>query len=193
LRRARRAAESIGEVSCDVVTPTPKELPLLLAEAFAVEAKGWKGRAGTALACDKIRGEFYRRFTAAACELGILRLCFLRIGGEAVAMQIAVQMADAFWLLKVGYDEKYRNCSPGNLLIWETIRYASSERLSTYEFIGLDEQWIHAFTDVVQPTLTIEVYPASILGGAVLARDAFLSLRRKTTKFIKKSINEKNA
>ncbi len=48
-----------------------------------------------------------------------LRIAFLRIAGRPVAMQIAVERAQRLWLLKIGYDEEYARCSPGQLLMLE--------------------------------------------------------------------------
>src|SRR5260370_39161034 len=136
LRRARRNAEKIGPVSCEILSPTAKELDPLLHDVFPVEAAGWRGRRGTALASDPIRGGFYRRYAAAACHAGILRLCFLRVGARIAAVQLAVESEERFWLLKVGYDEVFARCSPGVLLLRETVRYAAQHGLRSSEFLG---------------------------------------------------------
>src|SRR5439155_13822651 len=114
----------------------PGELDRLLDEVFRVEAAGWKGREGTALANDSVRGMFYRRYAAAACRQGILRLCFLRIGDRVAAVQLGVESEGRFWLHKIGYDEAFAKCSPGMLLLRDTIRYAASRSLRSYEFLG---------------------------------------------------------
>jgi hypothetical protein len=46
LRRARRRAERLGQVSCEVRSPTPAELEPLVDEALRVEAASWKGAGG---------------------------------------------------------------------------------------------------------------------------------------------------
>jgi len=128
----------------------PTELDPLLEEAFQVEASGWKGHKGTALASDLLRQSFYRRYAAAACEKGILRLSLLRIGGRAAAMQFAVEWGKRFWLLKIGYDEEFSRCSPGTLLMLETLRYAAGRGLQSYEFLGVVEPWLAAWTKQVR-------------------------------------------
>src|SRR5207247_3695751 len=107
LRRARRHAEAMGEVTSEVLAPSPQEVPALLAEAIAIEARSWKARAGTALASDPVRRGFFERYALAAAADGTLRLAFLRIGGQGAAMQIAVECGRRFWLLKIGYDERF--------------------------------------------------------------------------------------
>jgi CelD/BcsL family acetyltransferase involved in cellulose biosynthesis len=167
LRRARRRAEQLGAVSCEVLSPAPAQLEPLVDEALRVEAAGWKGRAGTALLHDSTRQDFFRRYAAAASSRGILRLCLLRIGGRAAAMQVAVETGGRFWLLKVGYDEEFARCSPGSLLLLETIRYAATRGLRSYEFLGNAESWTRPWTREVRPCVHLETYPfkARAVGG----------------------------
>ena len=171
LRRAHRNAEKIGPVRCQIVSPTPTELDPLLDEALRVEAAGWKGRRGTALATDPAQSAFYRRYAAAACRAGILRLCFLHVGDRIAAMQFAVESEERFWLLKVGYDEAFARCSPGMLLLRETVRHAANRGLRSYEFLGAPEPWIRIWTKHVRPCLSIRAYPAKACGIAALTAD----------------------
>jgi len=147
LRRARRRAEQLGEVSAEVLAPVPDELPPLLDEVFRVEAAGWKGREGTALAEDPARRRFFESFARSAAEAGILRLAFLRIGGRTAAVQLAAQCGGRFWLLKVGYDEEFKRASPGTILMLETIRHSASAGLDSYELLGTVETWTRAWTE----------------------------------------------
>ena len=141
-------------------------------EAFRVEAAGWKGRARTALAHDSTRQAFFRRYAAAASSRGILRLCLPRIGGRAAAMQIAVETGGRFWLLKVGYDERFARCSPGSLLLLETIRHAAARGLRSYEFLGNAEPWTRPWTREVRPCVHLEAYPFKARGVGRLATGA---------------------
>jgi CelD/BcsL family acetyltransferase involved in cellulose biosynthesis len=179
LRRARRAGEGMGGITCEILSPSADEVPSLLDEAYQVEAASWKGRNKTALQVDARLGQFYRRYAIAAAERGMLRLCFLRIGGEAAAMQLAVVTGDRFWLLKIGYSEKYARCSPGVLLMMETIRYAASARLRSYEFLGAAEEWIRNWTSLEHPCVSFRAYPFNLRGTTLLAKDAAAALARK--------------
>lgn len=178
-RRARRIAESMGPVRCEVLAPTPAALPPLLEEAFRVEAAGWKGRQGSALLARAERGSFFRYYAAAACQQGILRLCFLRIGEQAVAMQLATECGGGFWLLKIGYDEHFARCSPGMLLMLETIRYAAARGLRAYELLGTVEPWMELWAPQVHACVSLRAYPARAQGMATLAADLTQVARRR--------------
>lgn len=171
-RRARRKAEAAGTLTADVRCPQADELDALLEEAFAVEAKSWKGRAGTALAYNAEEAEFCRSYAKAACQQGILRMAFLRIDGRAVAMQIAMQHGGGYWLLKIGYDAEYAFCSPGLILLREAIAYAAQQGLQTFEFLGQSEPWIEVWTSHQRECVSLRVYPYNLRGAIALAADA---------------------
>jgi CelD/BcsL family acetyltransferase involved in cellulose biosynthesis len=180
LRRYRRRAEELGPVSTEVLAPSKPELGVLLEEAFRVEAANWKGRRGTALACNTAMRAFYREYAAAACESGSLRICFLRIGREAVAVQIALEYDRSFWLLKIGYDERYARCSPGVLLMLETVRHAASRGLRSCEMLGTSAPWVRMWTHHQRPCVSLRAYPWSVRGVQAFAIDLLrLSWRRR--------------
>lgn len=172
LRRAQRRAEKLGPVKTEVLSPVPHEVSDLLEEAFEVEARSWKGRAGTALACDPVDAAFCRAYALAASRAGMLRICRLRIGTKTVAVQIAMQQAGAFWLLKIGYDAEFAACSPGLLLLRETIAYAARAGLRSFEFLGQSEAWIETWTSQKRECVALRIYPYNLHGAAALAVDA---------------------
>lgn len=171
LRRARRRAEQLGPVTTEIHTPSLKELSYLVDTALAVEARSWKGETGTALIHDPHRAAFYRRYFEAACVDGTLRICFLRIGDHVAASQVAVEESGGFWLLKVGYDQRFAASSPGMLLLRETIRYAAEAGLKTYEFLGTAESWTRAWTTTERQCISLRVYPLGLRGMSALAVD----------------------
>ena len=186
LRRAVRNAEKIGPLSYQILSPTPSQLGPILEEALDVEAANWKGSEGSAIAYDKLRGQFYRHYAAAACAAGILRVCFLRVGSKTVAMQLALECAGSFWLLKIGYREEFARYSPGMLLIAETIRYAASKGLASYEFLGNAENWTRTWTQDEMQSVTIRAYPFRTRGAAALLADAFQAALRRFEETLKR-------
>ena len=178
-RRAERNANKLGDVQYEIHSPTAAELEPLLEHAFEVEAASWKGQRGSALTCDSVRARFYERYAAYACERGILRLCLLRIGGESAAMQLAIETGERFWLLKIGYDEKFARCSPGMLLMLHTVRYAAQRGLLSYEFLGAPEAWTKMWTQQVRPAISLRAYPFTVPAMTTLAADAARSMWTK--------------
>ena len=172
LRRARRIAESLGDLTTEILSPRPDEVGPLLDEAYAVEAAGWKSAEGSPLARDRLVGELFRSYGRAAAETGELRVCFLRIGGRAAAMQLASIRGNQFWLLAMGFSEEFERCSPGTLLLLDTLEYAARSGLRSYEFLGADEPWIRALSPTYLPCVSIRTYPLGIRGTVAFVSDA---------------------
>lgn len=178
-RRAAKRAEELGEVRSELIVPTLDNLDSLMQLALDVEARSWKGEAGTALQHDPHRAAFFANYARRACEQGILRLNFLHIGAQVAAMQIAVEVDGGLWLLKVGYDPEFARCSPGNLLIAATIQAAVESGLKSYEFLGTAEAWTRVWTEHEHETVAVSVYPASLASAAVALTDAVRIARRR--------------
>lgn len=162
LRRARKRAEQMGEVEFETISPSGGRLASCLGEIFRVEAAGWKGRRGTALLLDQRLRGFFCQYAQAVADQGRLRLSFLRIGGQVAAVQLAVRDYNRLWVLKVGYDEVFSKCSPGILLMHDTVRQAFAAGLEGVEFLGSDAPWLHIWTEENHPYLTIHAYPRTV-------------------------------
>ena len=86
-------------------------------EAFLkLEASGWKGRTGTALASESSHADFFREMTSAFAARGALELLFLEAGRTAVAARCNLLAGDASFGFKVAYDERFKRYSPGREL-----------------------------------------------------------------------------
>ena len=180
LRRAQRKAESQGKVTYEIHAPRrAQEFLPLYQLALQVEAAGWKGRGGSAVAKNERQRAFFSRYGVLASEAGVLRLAFMRLDGVVAAMQYAVEWNGGLWLLKVGYDETYSKCSPGQLLMQHTLRYASERGLVSYEFLGSAESWTQRWTTAEKTTVRIAVYPFSPAGMFTLGRDVLQAVRRR--------------
>ena len=188
LRRALRKADALGEVSYEIIQPgSEREFLQLYDQAMRVEVSGWKGRSGSALASDVAYQEFFRRYGIRALDKGILRFAFMRIDSAVVAMQYAVQTDSAFWLLKIGYDEEYGKCSPGMLLMLNTLRYAANQRLLSYELLRYSAPWTQRWTSHYRKTVRIDTYPYNPSGVAALSKRVVGHVWVRVLKKIKKS------
>jgi CelD/BcsL family acetyltransferase involved in cellulose biosynthesis len=170
-RRRLRLAEAVAPVNFEILSPSPVEVEPLLDEAYRVEAAGWKGERGTALAKDATRGAFFRRYAAAAAREGILRLGFMRLGGRAIAMHLAVECGERFWLFKQGYDEAFARFSPGTLLTLHLLTRAVALGLRSFELLGVLEPSKRMWSPVERPCVTPRAYPYGPRGLVLLGSD----------------------
>jgi len=142
VRRAERRAKEFGNVEYEIITPTSSTIESSLAEVFKVEGMNWKSRVGTALQSYKMLGDFFTSYAVSAMHLGMLRIAFLRINGEAAATQLFVEFGKRWWILKIGYNESYARCSPGVLLMNEVIHSAFDRHLEAFELLGTNQRWL---------------------------------------------------
>jgi len=116
LNRTLRRLKELGKVEFVV---TRAYSPELMQKYFELEAKGWKGRGGTAVACDPKAIKLHDDFARAVAEKNALFVYELKLDGRTIAMSVNIMYdrQTVFW--KTSYDEEYRTYSPGNLLIQE--------------------------------------------------------------------------
>jgi CelD/BcsL family acetyltransferase involved in cellulose biosynthesis len=179
-RRAARRAGELGQVSFEMLSPTPAEVDALFDEAVAVEVRSWKREAGTAIAVDRAKEDCFRRFFRWGAERGLFRIAFMRIDGMAVAMQMALEWGDRYWLFKIGFDEKFARCSPGSLLMLHSIGRAAANGLVAYELLGNVEPWIATFwTQDRHDCVRLRAWPYNARGAAAFAVDSGIWLRTR--------------
>jgi len=138
LRRNRRALDRDGALVLRT-THSETDLERSLEIFLALEASGWKGRAGTAILCDSRAERLYRSFALAAARQGWLRLSILESAGTPVAAAYGCAFAGRAFRLKSAYDERYADHSPGLVLLGEELQRSIDEGLREYDFLGSAE------------------------------------------------------
>ena len=115
LRRFLRRLSEQGAVLF-TTADEPEAVDAALADFLALEAGGWKGRAGTAVAG---RADLRRFVAGAAADLaaqGQIAIARLLLDGRAIAAAIVLRSGRAAWFWKIAYDEDFARFSPGVLL-----------------------------------------------------------------------------
>jgi CelD/BcsL family acetyltransferase involved in cellulose biosynthesis len=142
MRRRRRRLAELGTISTDLCDGSdPASLKARLDEGLQLEAKGWKGRAGTAICQAADTLEFYTALARQAGYDGQLRLWFLRLNGQAIAFQYGLQDGTRHLLLKPAYDETHGAIGPGHLLIEMVLQDCIARGLQEFDFLGPDMPW----------------------------------------------------
>ena len=138
-RRKRRLAEK-GEVKY-VLLDGKKDLEAALADFFDIEASGWKGEGGTAIAMKPETVGFYTQVARDAAKRGALALGFLEHQGKRIAGHLSIVESGRHFLLKVGYDESLREFSPGQQLASACIEDSCKRGLREFDFLGPCMDW----------------------------------------------------
>ncbi|MEW6109466.1 MAG: GNAT family N-acetyltransferase [Nitrospirota bacterium] len=142
LRKARNKLFREKEVEF-VSARKGAELFRCFEEFLDVESSGWKGEKGTKTAIKHSSGsvEFYRQLLEKYSENNGCEINLLKIHGECIAGQFCLLVDDTIYILKIGYNEKYAQLAPGNMLLEKLIQRASNDEKIKYINLTTGSHW----------------------------------------------------
>lgn len=116
LKRNLRQLKEQGKVEFVVTRGYSSEL---MQKYFDLESRGWKGRRGTAAACDPNVTKLHDDFAREVAEKNALLTYELKLDAKTIAMSINTlnNQQTVFW--KTSFDEEYKRFSPGLLIFRE--------------------------------------------------------------------------
>jgi CelD/BcsL family acetyltransferase involved in cellulose biosynthesis len=144
--RRRRKLEGEGDLRLRVVRGGAT-LEADLDAFFALEAAGWKGEEGTAIAADPALVDLYRRFAEAAAAGGWLRLYLLELNQSLVAADYGCVFDGCGYLIKTAFDEDLGRFAPGLVLRAAVLESSIEEGLARYDFLGGPDEYKLRWTD----------------------------------------------
>lgn len=171
LRRRRRRLQEHGDVSFETIRGL-EGLDQALEDAFAIEASGWKGRGGSAIRSQPETTGFYAAWARQLANSGRLRLSFLKVDGRRIAFHFAHVTRGRYHLPKCGFDEGWRECSPGQLLMVDVLQKCIEEHVETFEFLGHMMTWKRDWTPLVRPHATLWAFRRNVPGTTAWATRA---------------------
>ena len=142
-------------------------LDVALAEFLALEASGWKGQGGSAIALDPALVQFYARVARDAAARGGLAVRALTLDGRAIAVHLGIVHRGVYYLPKTAYDERLGQVSPGQLLQREVIAECEARGLARFDFLGPDMDWKRDWAPAHAPHDWLYVYRPSFAGRAM--------------------------
>lgn len=163
LRRRRKQLAKRGEVRLERIEGGAR-LEEALEEGFRLEASGWKGARGTAMASQPETRRFYTSLARLAAEEGWLALYSLSAGGRPVAFHYGLQGGDTYYVLKPGYDESVRECSPGQLLVGEVLEDLARRGAREFDFLGPKMEWKLDWTKRLRPHCWLFILRPTVKG-----------------------------
>jgi CelD/BcsL family acetyltransferase involved in cellulose biosynthesis len=183
LRRQRRRLAEHGAVTF-AVARSPEDVASAVETFLTLEASGWKGARGTALA--QVEGDaiFIRRATRALATTGNCEIVTLRAGKTAIASGIVLRHQSRAFFFKLGVDERFAKFSPGVQLTLDLTRHlcadpdiASADSTASADHPMINPIWRGRFAigDVLIPLATHDPVVTAIHAALVtrnLAREA---------------------
>src|SRR5690606_30821753 len=117
-RRLRRRLAEQGELKHEVAD-RPDAIRLAFERFLVLEASGWKGRRGTAMAIDRLQSAFAREAINGLAGKGLCRIHELVLNGETIASLVVLLEAGEAYTRKTAFDDRHAAFSPGSLLMLE--------------------------------------------------------------------------
>lgn len=123
LRRQEKLLREQGQLEfVELQAASLAETERWLGHFLQLEAQGWKGAEGSAIAAHPAHKEFFLQCARAAAERGQLMFLALQLDGKPIAMKCNLLSGSGSFAFKIAFDEAYANYSPGAQLELENIR-----------------------------------------------------------------------
>jgi CelD/BcsL family acetyltransferase involved in cellulose biosynthesis len=81
----------------------------------------------------------------AAFEAGWLQLAFIEVGGEKAAAYLNFDYQNTIWVYNSGLDFRFRELSPGWVLLGYLLQWANERRRAIFDFMRGDEDYKYRF------------------------------------------------
>ena len=193
LRRQRRRLEANGAVTFEVAR-SAQEVATALEVFLKLEASGWKGARGTALAQVQGDAAFIRRATQALAATGNCEIVTLRAGEAPVASGIVLRHQSRAFFFKLGVDERFAKFSPGVQLTLDLTRHlcadpaiTSADSTASADHPMINPIWRGRFAmgDVLIPLATHDPVVTAI-HAVLITRNLVREAARSAVHFIRK-------
>ncbi|MGH9477877.1 MAG: GNAT family N-acetyltransferase [Terriglobales bacterium] len=169
LARRERMLARAGSVRLRQVA-TSADLADVFETCLAMEASGWKGDAGSAMAQNPLARRFYSLLAQRAAERNQLRLTLLELNGAPIAFSLRLRHGNTLASLKIGYDRAHRRFAPGAVLQYQVLREAQAEGIEEVDLSGGDDAYKADWTACGQQLGDLQVYNRTALGRAARMR-----------------------
>lgn len=121
LRRWQARLAAAGKVTPVRLAPGD-DIAVWTEEFIRLEASGWKGAAGSAIACRADDRRFVSEVFAEAHRRGRLAITGLDLDGRPLARHCMLVGGEGSFTFKIAYDEAHASCSPGILAEADNVR-----------------------------------------------------------------------
>jgi CelD/BcsL family acetyltransferase involved in cellulose biosynthesis len=173
-RRARKIEADVGPLALERIdgngagrATDSASLDDALDEGFALEAAGWKGDLGTAIACDPRLRARYRALAHTFAARGRLACYFLKAGSRRVAFHFALVDDDTYYLFKPGFDPALASYGLGHLLVDAVARDLIARGIREFDFLGDDMPWKREWTDHTRAHRFDYIFAPTLRGRAL--------------------------
>ncbi|MBO9685122.1 GNAT family N-acetyltransferase [Roseateles chitosanitabidus] len=163
LRKQQKKLDTAGTVTRMDCLTRPEDVAPALADYGRLEASGWKGQEGTAIAPGHPQYEFYLAMLEHFASKGRARIYTYRFDDVVVSMDLCIESGATLVILKTAYDEAHKAVSPSTLMRQLQFQQlfdaaAAGGPLRRIEFYGKVMEWHTRWTDTRRPIYHATLY-----------------------------------
>ncbi|WP_431287108.1 GNAT family N-acetyltransferase [Roseateles chitinivorans] len=156
LKKQQKKLDAAGTVTRLECLTRPEDVAPALTNYGRLEASGWKGSEGTAIAPGHPQYEFYRAMLEAFARAGRVRLYQYWFDDAVVAMDLCIESGGKIVILKTAYDEAHKAVSPSTLMRQLQFQQlfdaaAAGGPIRRIEFYGKVMEWHTRWTADARP------------------------------------------
>lgn len=166
VRQAEKRLMAHGPIAIRLIT-APESIEEGFERFLQLEAAGYK-RDLNPLAREAGDREVFRAALRHHADTGEALVMELWVGGELAASQFGLQRGDRFYLIKVAFDERHAEASPGTFLMAELLRHFSD--LDGVRFVDccVRQRWHDRWHPVIEESFFTSVPNTGTLRGLLL-------------------------
>jgi hypothetical protein len=127
LRRKEKRLSERGHVE-HLAIRSEDDVGRWIDEFLQIEASGWKGQRGSALASSESGRRYFTEIATSAFRRGRLLMLGINFNGRPIARRCAFVSGEGSFAFKTAYDEEFANFSPGAMLEMDSIRQLQTLR-----------------------------------------------------------------
>lgn len=163
--RPRLAADHDDAVSVVDRARPGEDLDAAVQGFIDLEAAGWKGRDGGAMALHAGHAELFAEICRRFAGRGALQLRELRVGDQVIGYQCNLVAGDTLFGFKTTFDETFRRYSPGVILFLDTVQEFQSSGLRRYDScLGTTHTAFHDLFPDRQPMADVLLSVRGVVG-----------------------------
>ena len=163
VRRRLKGAGLKYDVRFEQVATEAQRLEVLQALTRFHDARFTGGKGSTAFQSPELVA-FHNRATAHAIDANWLRMYALYLGDQLAGAMYAFSFGKRFYFYQHGYDQAFRDYSPGLLLMALTINAAIAEGVEEFDLLWGTETYKWLWADDVHTLSRVDMFPARLIG-----------------------------
>ena len=176
LRRQHRRLAEVGRLEVQRLF-APADVAAWADRFLDLERRGWKGEAGSALACDQANAAMFTQVLAGAAVQGRVECLSLLLDGREIAMLASFITPPGAYSFKTAFDEDYARFSPGVLLQCENLTMLERVAVEWTDSCAVQD---HAMIDHIWRERRPVARHSIAIGGAARQKLFELLSRRET-------------